>query len=348
MQPFGAKLVKIVDKGVEAKEQRKKGRTHLGASVLGRKCLRQIWYGWRWVHVVKHSGRLLRLFNRGHREEDRLVEWLRDAGAIVRSHSQRLWYHDGSDSYVCEDWGTDTPGADGGDPLDDVSDDPVHIARATARGQGPKQWGFSEHHGHYGGSGDGLVHNLPDEITRGAKLDGPGLLEVKTHNEKSFIALAGKLDEYRKWVTDPDKRAFPGKGVLSAKIEHYVQMQVYMRKLGVTWALYIAVCKNTDDLYIEIVYAKPEMADQYGDRAGHIIWAKTPPPRITSDPSWFECRFCDFREVCHHGASPQKNCRSCVFAEPVEDGQWRCSHFNSIIPKEFMPQGCGAWESIET
>ena len=51
-------------------------RAHLGASIVGRQCLREIYHIWRWSHNKKHSGRMLRLFDRGHREEDRFIEWL--------------------------------------------------------------------------------------------------------------------------------------------------------------------------------------------------------------------------------------------------------------------------------
>ena len=58
-------------------------RTHLGASVIGEKCLRAVWYGWRWAAVEFLDGRMFRLFNRGHKEEDALVALLRGVGATV-------------------------------------------------------------------------------------------------------------------------------------------------------------------------------------------------------------------------------------------------------------------------
>lgn len=58
-------------------------RAHLGASVLGKKCARQIWYIFRWAKKARHSGRLLRLFDRGNREEAAIVKRLRQAGVHV-------------------------------------------------------------------------------------------------------------------------------------------------------------------------------------------------------------------------------------------------------------------------
>lgn len=67
-------------------------RTHLGASVIGKECLRDIWYGYRWAAHIKFSGRILRLFNRGHREEIRFTEWLigigNDVSALTEDGNQ--------------------------------------------------------------------------------------------------------------------------------------------------------------------------------------------------------------------------------------------------------------------
>ncbi len=58
-------------------------RKHLGASLIGHECERYLYYVFRWVKKEKFSGRMLRLFNRGHREEARFIEWLRGIGFDV-------------------------------------------------------------------------------------------------------------------------------------------------------------------------------------------------------------------------------------------------------------------------
>ena len=60
-----------------------KFRTHLGASTIGRVCARDVWYSWRWYTIVNHSGRIKRLFQRGHREEPIIIESLDYAGITV-------------------------------------------------------------------------------------------------------------------------------------------------------------------------------------------------------------------------------------------------------------------------
>jgi hypothetical protein len=58
-------------------------REHLGASVIGRECDRALWYEFRWATRATHAGRMLRLFETGRLEEDRLIRNLRRIGVTV-------------------------------------------------------------------------------------------------------------------------------------------------------------------------------------------------------------------------------------------------------------------------
>ncbi len=267
-------------------------RGHMGASIMGEECARKIWYNFHWVTKSSFDGRLLRLFNRGHLEEGRIIAQLLMLGALV-------WQQD----------------ADG------------------------KQFRISWAEGHAGGSGDGLVQGIPDcpEVML--------VLECKTHGEKSFIELAGKLPDWRNYVLG--KGPFTGKGVKACKPEHYVQMQLYMRKMGYTMALYIAVCKNTDDQYMELITLAPEFADQYLDRGEKLVWLKKPPSRINNSPGFFLCRFCDDRPVCHLKAAAAVNCRSCQFSEPVQGGNWHCNKHQMMLDKAKQQVGCPDWHQNE-
>lgn len=58
-------------------------RSHLGASLIGGKCARAIWYSFRWYVMPRFTGRILRLFNRGHLEEGRVLAMLLMIGCQV-------------------------------------------------------------------------------------------------------------------------------------------------------------------------------------------------------------------------------------------------------------------------
>lgn len=59
-------------------------RNHLGASVIGKPCRRKAWLTFRWCYQEKFEGRMLRLFQRGHLEEQRNIVYLRAMGFDVR------------------------------------------------------------------------------------------------------------------------------------------------------------------------------------------------------------------------------------------------------------------------
>lgn len=180
------------------------------------------------------------------------------------------------------------------------------------------QFRISDAEGHFGGSGDGVVIGLPD-LTPGQA----ALCEFKTHSEKSFKELEIK-------------------GVREAKWEHYVQMNVYMRKMGLPIALYMAVNKNTDAIHAELVTLNTEVADEYLERARKIVWLEEPPMKLSESPGFFKCRFCNHRPVCHLGAKPDQNCRTCAYSKPVAGAQWVCNIdlSETVIPKEVQLKGC--------
>ena len=245
-------------------------RPHLGASIIGRKCERELWYTFHWCTDKMHGGRLLRLFRRGQNEEEIFVSDLESIG--------------------CEVYDVD--------PMTG------------------EQFRISDCNGHFGGSLDGLGKGIPEAP------DKPHVLEFKTHGDKSFKKLVKE-------------------GVEKSKPEHLAQMQIYMYKKNIDRALYMAVNKNDDSLYVERFKLKKKVAKELIEKASRIIASDKPPAGISKDPSWFECKFCDHSDVCHTETLPAVNCRTCVYAEPVEDAKWTCHKWNKIIPgHEEQLAGC--------
>jgi hypothetical protein len=197
-----------------------------------------------------------------------------------------------------------------------------------------RQFKISELGGHYGGSGDGMADGIPDlsPTTR-------ALTEFKTHNDKSFKKLAGDNwgDVHAAIVADKPLPKFEGEGVRAAKFEHYVQMQQYMRKMGLGVGVYFAVNKNDDHIYAEVIPLDAELADKFTHRAIQIVPMRDPPKRVNESPSWFKCKFCDHRAVCHYGAPPERNCRTCEWSVPREDGLWWCENKERQMKMLFGP-----------
>ena len=71
--------LKVADSEITTGDLRK----HLGASLLGRECDYALWLGFRWVKQPAYSTRTARIFGRGHREEDIMLDALEASGHTV-------------------------------------------------------------------------------------------------------------------------------------------------------------------------------------------------------------------------------------------------------------------------
>jgi len=74
-------ITALIDEAHEAGPD--KPRAHLGCSAIGHHCDRWLWLSFRWAVQEKFSGRMLRLFRRGHLEEQQIVSDLRAIGVHV-------------------------------------------------------------------------------------------------------------------------------------------------------------------------------------------------------------------------------------------------------------------------
>jgi hypothetical protein len=199
-----------------------------------------------------------------------------------------------------------------------------------------EQFKIQLHGGHFGGSLDGVAEAIPDAA-------GPVLTEFKTHNKESFAKLAGRNWSYR--VANPGDWPFDGIGVRASKFQHYVQMQMYMAAYQLQHGLYLAVCKDDDSLYGEVIVADAAISGAFANRAREIVFATEPPARIKNDPTWWQCKFCDKAPVCYGKAAPARNCRTCASAQPKTDGTWLCNQHNRFLDKPAQLAGCPQYQA---
>jgi len=180
---------------------------------------------------------------------------------------------------------------------------------------------YSDITGHILGHGDGDVQNIPGaEKTK-------HLLEIKTM----------KASKFREMVKFGLKRANPG---------YYCQVQIYMKKEGLTRALFIVTNKDDESRYYERVHFIPEEADQIEDRGLNIIGAEFAPARISNQPEWHVCRMCNAVETCFGRCPPPVTCRTCEHVSIEMKGQWKCGQSNENIPLEVQRTGCPLYRAI--
>ena len=257
-------------------------RKHLGASLIGDTCSRKLWYTFRWVKKADFSsktrtnGQVLRLFNRGHREEPAIIKLLEKSG---------------------------------------------HRFLPAPEGQDQHRIDL-KCNGHFGGSLDSIGY-LPEKF----KFDEQILYEFKTAGETQFRRL--KKD-----------------GVKLDKPLHWAQMCVYGASKMINYALYICVNKNTDEIYIEFLKLNHEVAKDMEMKAESIINSQEPPAKISMSASHFVCKWCNFKDICHYDDAVDVNCRSCKHSKPVENGEWKCTLVDQVIPEDVVKSGCELHKGI--
>ncbi len=173
---------------------------------------------------------------------------------------------------------------------------------------------------HVGGSLDAIIESGVPEAKKSRHV-----AEFKTHSLKSFDDLVAK-------------------GVAKSKPLHHVQMQAYMHGTGIERALYVAVCKDDDRLHVERIEYDKAFALKAIERGARIALTERMPPGISQDPSWYECKFCPARDLCHGSKTTTEiNCRTCANSTPSDDGQWQCARWDDEpIPPDAQRAGCSA------
>ena len=165
-----------------------------------------------------------------------------------------------------------------------------------------KQIRFTACDGHFALSLDGVIEGLPDAPKT------PHTFEAKTMNDRNFSALKKE-------------------GVQKSKPGYWAQCQIGMHMSGIERCAFMAVCKSSDEIYMERIHYDAAEAISLLAKAEAVIFSDKPPQKLSNDPAFFGCKFCDFKEVCHNAKPPEVNCRTCAHATPERsgDGAWSCA-----------------------
>jgi hypothetical protein len=142
---------------------------------------------------------------------------------------------------------------------------------------------FSQANGRFQGHIDGRIEDGPAI----AGLGYPCLWECKTLGKKGWTELGRK-------------------GLRAAYPAYYSQVQLYMVYCELyEWpCLFTALCADTMDFIHLLVPFDPAEAQRASDRAVTVlraVEAKELLPPISSDPSFWLCKWCSHRSFCHAG-----------------------------------------------
>ena len=263
----------------EKGETKSKPRPYLGMSSTNAACARSLWYGFHWVSSKIIPARIIRIFERGDWEEQRIIRDLKSIGVEC--------FRRDSDGNKIEIFG-----------LPEEEQEEII--------------GFA---GHCKGHNDGRGLNIPEAPKT------EHLLEFKSANDKNF-------------------KKFVKLGVEKAHPVYYGQVQRYMKGFGLTRTLFVVTNKNDEERYYERIKYDKEFASELERREQHIILSPVPLEKLSQDPTWFECKFCNNIGPCHYGESPNLNCRTCDHSDLIDGGKWVCSIDESEISIAKQRVGC--------
>ena len=183
------------------------------------------------------------------------------------------------------------------------------------------QLGVSGGHGYARGHIDGKVEGVPGYP------DETMLLEIKTMNDKRF-------KEYNK------------KGLREISPTYYGQIMSYMGKLGMKKVLYVVSNKNDENRSYDIIEFDEDEYNRLEDVA-NVIPVMTELPEKIGGKTWFSCKYCDSRQICHYGADIKKTCRSCKNISLEGNGKWGCAIGSNDLDYNEQLSACDNYELDE-
>lgn len=173
----------------------------------------------------------------------------------------------------------------------------------------------------YGGFLDAMVSKLPET-------GKPAVVELKTANERNFQNLVAL-------------------GVEKAQPSHYFQMQQYMGQQGVRHALYIAVNKNTEEWWAEVVEFDVERYGADFERVDRILMMNAMPERVTDMDA---CRWCENNRYCWGSRSLDVSCRTCRYVT-LSEGNWYCTNREdptaAVLTLSEQKKGCEDYNQLD-
>lgn len=184
-----------------------------------------------------------------------------------------------------------------------------------------RQYEYSDPTGHFVTKVDGIIKGVPESE------ETPHLLEVKTHNKDSFNQLVKK-------------------GMRDAKPLHWAQMQSSMGLAQLEQGLYVAVCKDNEQFYVEQVKADRAEQEKLAQKIVKLTEARLRPAGISDDGEAFGCKFCSMKAVCTRQVEPLRHCRTCAMCTPGPGGTWVCELSKNTLSIDLQRLGCEHYEAL--
>lgn len=125
--------------------------------------------------------------------------------------------------------------------------------------------------------------------------------------------------------------------------KYYYQAILYMYQFKITRHYLTCSIYGGIDTISCRTESNNKLAKEILEKAKRIINAKTPPARISNNPSYYLCKNykCSYYEICHLDEPVERHCRTCMFSE--RSPEWKCTQLNKKLSTNDQKVGCNKY-----
>lgn len=186
-----------------------------------------------------------------------------------------------------------------------------------------KQFAFQHFGGHASGHMDGAILGVLQAPKTWHVWEHKSVAEAKFRKLEKLKIEYGEKQAFRQWDET-----------------YYAQGVLYMHFSGMSRHFLTVSTPGVRDSISCRTEENPEYAEILLNKAQRIIFSERPPARISSDPNYYQCGWCDHRETCHGHAIPEKSCRTCIHVTPEQNGTWTCADRFCQLSIDEQRAGC--------
>lgn len=175
--------------------------------------------------------------------------------------------------------------------------------------------------GHIKGHPDGVADNVPtaEKTTH--------LLEIKTMKHSLYTA-------YLK------------NGLEKSNPSYWGQIHTYMGELGLKRGLFIVTNKDNEERDYNRIKYDESVHKECMSNGLNILMSEFPPKKI-GEVTWYECKMCACKGICHRGEPIKKTCRSCKHVNIEMEGDWSCELYQEWLSYKDQMKACVDYELSE-
>lgn len=141
----------------------------------------------------------------------------------------------------------------------------------------------------------------PAPINQMLELKSSNLSFFKGHADGLLIADSKKYILEIKSANNSQFNQCVKKGIKLWKELYYAQAQAYAHFAVSDGIIFIVVNKDNSKFHVEFIEKDDDYCNELEDKATQIFYSKDAPPKISGTPSYFTCKLCSYKNICHGG-----------------------------------------------